>query len=76
MKTRLIRLTFAFGLASLSTVALPGAVGQSPASRLELTVLSGRADMITGGNALIRVSGPEIVTVEITIKNYRSNSTT
>ena len=48
-------------VAALALAALPAAwlslTAQAPAAALTLSVASGRADMVTGGDALVRIAG-------------------
>jgi hypothetical protein len=59
MRARLIRLTIAVALAMVPALAIIAASAQSQSedARLTLTVVSGRPDLIIGGDALIRIAG-------------------
>ncbi len=66
MTRRLIRLSLGATIACACSAALL-AGGQGSGATLTLSVLSGRPDMVTGGDALLRVSGTTALAIEATV---------
>ncbi|TCO44562.1 hypothetical protein EV646_110276 [Kribbella antiqua] len=56
----------------LALVLLPTAVPAAASDELRLEILSGRADMVSGGDALVRVAGPSRVQVTLNGRDVTS----